>query len=287
MKAAMKAGEKAGAKSDAAASAEIGFIGGGNMAEAMLKGLLAAGRPASSMIVSEPDAAKARALARCYGVATTADNADVMRAARTVVLAVKPQVLGDVMADLAPLVRKKQLFVSIAAGVMLARLEKGLGGSARVVRVMPNTPCLVGKGASVLCAGKYATTVDVKLVKAIFAAVGDAHVVSDEKKMHLVTALSGSGPAYVYRFAEALVEGAVKGGLDLAMAKALAFQTIAGAAQMMIETGQEPADLRRAVSSPGGTTLAGLGVLDDKDLVGTMKDALAAAARRSVELGKG
>lgn len=270
----------------AATSVEIGFIGGGNMAEAMVKGLLAAGRPASSMIVSEPDAGKAAALARRYGVATTADNADVMKAARIIVLAVKPQILGDVMAALAPLATKKHLFVSIAAGVLLARLEKGLGGSARVVRVMPNTPCLVGKGASVLCAGKHASAADVKLVKAMFAAVGDAHVVKDETLIHTVTALSGSGPAYVYRFAEALIEGAVKGGLDLAMARALAFQTIAGAAQMMIETGQEPADLRRAVSSPGGTTLAGLAALDDKDLVGTVKAALAAAARRSVELGK-
>lgn len=269
-----------------AASIDIGFIGGGNMAEAMVKGLLAAGRPASSILVSEPDAGKAAALTRRYGVATTADNADVMKAARTIVLAVKPQILGDVMAALAPLATKKHLFVSIAAGVLLARLEKGLGGSARVVRVMPNTPCLVGKGASVLCAGKHASAADVKLAKAIFASVGDAHVVKDEKLLHPVTALSGSGPAYVYRFAEALIEGGVKGGLDLAMARALAFQTIAGAAQMMIETGQEPADLRRAVSSPGGTTLAGLAVLDDKDLVGTVKGALAAAARRSVELGK-
>jgi pyrroline-5-carboxylate reductase len=265
---------------------DIGFIGGGNMAEAMLRGLLESGREAGSMMVSEPDAAKRRELARRFGVATAADNAEVMKAARTIVLAVKPQILGDVMAGLKPLATKKQLFVSIAAGVMLARLQKGLGAEARVVRVMPNTPCLVGKGASVLCAGKNATAADVKLVKKIFAAVGDAHVVTDEKRMHVVTALSGSGPAYVYRFAEALIEGAVKGGLDRPLARALTFQTIAGAAQMMIETGQEPADLRKAVSSPGGTTLAGLGVLDEKGLVETVKAALAAAARRSVELGK-
>lgn len=265
---------------------DIGFIGGGNMAEAMLRGLIESGRDPASMVVSEPDASKRRLLTRCFSVPAVADNAEVVKSARTVVLAVKPQILGDVMAALKPVVSKKELFVSIAAGVLLARLEKGLGGSARVVRVMPNTPCLVGKGASVLCAGRNATAADVKLVKKMFAAVGDAHVITDEKLLHVVTALSGSGPAYVYRFAEALIEGAVKGGLDLALARALTFQTIAGAAQMMIETGQEPADLRKAVSSPGGTTLAGLGVLDDKDLVGTVKAALAAAARRSVELGK-
>lgn len=265
---------------------DIGFIGGGNMAEAMLRGLIESGRDPASLVVSEPDATKRRLLTRRFGVPAVADNAEVVKAARTVVLAVKPQILGDVMAALKPVVSKKELFVSIAAGVLLARLEKGLGGSARVVRVMPNTPCLVGKAASVLCAGKNATAADVKLVKKMFAAVGDAHVVTDEKLMNVVTALSGSGPAYIYRFAEALIEGAVKGGLDLALARALTFQTIAGAAQMMIETGQEPAELRRAVSSPGGTTLAGLAVLDDKDLVGTVKAALAAAARRSVELSK-
>jgi pyrroline-5-carboxylate reductase len=197
---------------------------------------------------------------------------------------VKPQILGDVMAALQP--TSRELFVSIAAGVMLARLEKGLGGKARVVRVMPNTPCLVGKGASVLCAGSHATAADVRLVRTIFAAVGDAHVVDDEKLMHLVTALSGSGPAYVYRFAEALIEAAVKGGMKAELARALTFQTIAGAAQMMIETGQAPADLRKAVSSPGGTTLAGLTHLDEKEFIDAVKGAVSAASKRSVELGK-
>lgn len=270
-----------------ATGVETGFIGGGNMAEALVRGLLASGRDAGSMMVSEPDPAKRRALTRRYGVDTVADNTEVMASARTVVLAVKPQIFGDVMAVLKPLATKKHLFVSIAAGVTLARLQKGLGASARVVRVMPNTPCLVGKGASVLCAGKHATAADVKLVRSMFGAVGDAHVVVDEKRMHMVTALSGSGPAYVYRFAEALVEGAVRGGLELPLARALTFQTLAGAAQMMIETGQDPADLRKAVSSPGGTTLAGLGVLDEHGFVDTVKAALAAAASRSVELGKG
>ncbi len=266
---------------------DIGFIGGGNMAEALVKGLLASGRDAATLLVAEPDAARRRALARRYRVGVATDNADVVRRSRTVVLAVKPQVLGDVLAALRPAASRRELYVSIAAGVLLARLEKGLGAGARVVRVMPNTPSLVGKGASVLCAGANATAADVRLVKKIFAAVGDAHVIDDEKRLHVVTALSGSGPAYVYRFAEALVAAAEKGGLPKDLARSLTYQTIAGAAQMMIETGQEPADLRRAVSSPGGTTLAGLASLDGKGFVETVQAAVAAAARRSVELGKG
>jgi pyrroline-5-carboxylate reductase len=263
---------------------DIGFVGGGNMAEALVKGLLVSGRDSKSLVVAEPDAKKRASMARRFKVAVTADNGEVVAKSRTVVLAVKPQILGDVLAAITPTGR--ELFVSIAGGAMLAKLEKGLGGSARVVRVMPNTPCLVGKGASVICAGSRATAADVKLVTKIFAAVGDAHVIADEKRMHLVTALSGSGPAYVYRFAEALIEAATKGGLEPDLARALTFQTIAGAAQMMIETGQEPADLRRAVSSPGGTTLAGLGHLDDKGFVEAVKGAVAAASKRSVELGK-
>jgi pyrroline-5-carboxylate reductase len=263
---------------------DVGFVGGGNMAEALVKGLLSSGREAKSLVVAEPDAKKRAAIARRYKVAVTADNGEVVAGSRTVMLAVKPQILADVLSAISPTGR--ELFVSIAAGVMLAALEKGLGSNARVVRVMPNTPCLVGKGASVICAGSRATAADVKLVRGIFAAVGEAHVIADEKLLHLVTALSGSGPAYVYRFAEALIDAATRGGMKPDLARALTYQTIAGAAQMMIETGQEPADLRRAVSSPGGTTLAGLGHLDESKFVEAVRGAVAAAARRSVELGK-
>ena len=265
-------------------SFDVGFVGGGNMAEALVKGLLASGRDAKSLVLSEPDAKKRAAMAKRYRISVTADNGEVVAASRTVMLAVKPQILADVLAAITPTGR--ELFVSIAAGVLLAKLEKGLGGKARVVRVMPNTPCLVGKAASVICAGSRATAADVKLVKKIFAAVGDAHVIDDEKLLHVVTGLSGSGPAYVYRFAEALIEAGTKGGMKPELARALAYQTLAGAAQMMIETGQDPADLRRAVSSPGGTTLAGLGHLDEKRFVETVKGAVAAASKRSVELSK-
>lgn len=266
---------------------DVGFVGGGNMAEALVRGLLASGRRPSALMVSEPDAARRRRMGRRYGIAVTGDNEDLLRRSRTVVLAVKPQVLGTVLEGLRPGVRAGHLFVSIAAGVMLSTLEKGLGPAARIVRVMPNTPSLVGKGASVICAGRKARPGDARTVQKMFAAVGDAHVIRDEKLLHVVTALSGSGPAYVYRFAEALVAAGTRGGLEPELAEALAFQTIAGAAAMMIETGQDPADLRRAVSSPGGTTLAGLARLDEKGFVETVRSAVAAATRRSVQLGKG
>ncbi len=274
------------ARRAAAPRVRLGFLGGGNMAEAMVKGLIAAGNAPASILVAEPDAARRRLLAKRYGVGVTADNAEVQASASTIVLAVKPQVLGEVLAALAPAVTGRELFVSIAAGVMLARIEQVLGPRARVVRVMPNTPCLLGQGASVLCAGSRATRADAKLVKSLFAAVGDAHEVTDEKQMHAVTALSGSGPAYVYRFAEALVDGAARAGLPEDLARALTYRTIAGAAAMMIQTGQDPADLRRAVSSPGGTTLAGLGAMEERGFPESVRAALQAAARRSVELGK-
>lgn len=279
--------KKTGGERRAPAKAvRVGFIGGGNMAEALLRGLLSAGYAAEELLVSEPLAARRRLLARRYRVGVTGDNEAVVRSARTIVLAVKPQILRDLLHSLAAVATSKQLFVSIAAGVPLARLEAGLGARARVVRVMPNTPSLVGKGAAVLCGGSAARAGDLRTVRRIFAAVGDAHVIGDEKLMHAVTALSGSGPAYVYRFAEALLEAGIKAGLDKELASALTFQTLAGAAQMMLATGQSPQELRRAVSSPGGTTLAGLARLEEGGLERAVAAAVRAAAARSAELAK-
>ncbi len=264
----------------------VGFIGGGNMAEALVRGLLAAGYGTEELLVAEPLAARRRLLARRYRIGVTDDNGAVVGRAQTIVLAVKPQILGDLLSSLGAVATSKKLFVSIAAGVPLARLEAGLGDGVRVVRVMPNTPCLVGKGAAVLCGGSAVRASDLRTVRKLFAAVGDAHVIEDEKLMHAVTALSGSGPAYVYRFAEALVAAGIKAGLDEELASALTFQTLAGAAQMMLTTGQTPEELRRAVSSPGGTTLAGLARLDENGLAGAVAAAVRAAVKRSVELGK-
>lgn len=275
-----------GIREKAARADSIGFIGGGNMAEALVRGLLAAGRSAAPLTVAEPQAARRRLLARKYGVVVSPSNLEVCARSRVIVLAVKPQMINEVLAEIAGRVGDRRLVVSIAAGVTLRRLEKGLGGDAHVVRVMPNTPCLLGKGASVFCGGEHATRRDMRAAMAIFKTVGLVEEVSEEKKMDAVTGLSGSGPAYVYRFAEALIDGAVRAGLDRELATRLTYQTIAGAAAMMIETRQSPADLREAVSSPGGTTLAGLARLEQGGFAATVAAGVAAATKRSRELGR-
>jgi pyrroline-5-carboxylate reductase len=264
----------------------VGFIGGGNMAEAMIKGLVAAGRARASLSVFEPLAARRRLLRSRYGVRVVRSNAELIEDCNIAVLAVKPQVLMSVAAEIAPVLDRRTLVVSIAAGVRLAKLEKTLGPDRRVVRVMPNTPCLVGKGMSVLCPGAAARSVDVRNVKRLFATVGDVAVVDEERLMDAVTGLSGSGPAYVYAFAEALIAGGRKAGLDQELATRLAYRTIAGAAEMLEVTGRPPAELRLAVSSPGGTTVAGLARLAEGKFLGTVREAVVAAARRSKQLAR-
>jgi pyrroline-5-carboxylate reductase len=270
----------------AGSSRVIGFIGGGNMAEALIKGLLASGYKPKSICVSEPLAARRRVLKRRFGIEVSQSNGEVCAAADVLVLAVKPQIMAPVLEELASVVGGRTLVVSIAAGITLKRLEGGLGGKAKVVRVMPNTPCLLGRGASVLCGGRNTSKADVRLAKGLFETVGLAEVVEKERLLDAVTGLSGSGPAYVYLFAEALIDGGVRGGLDRKLATKLAYQTIAGAAEMMIETGQEPEMLRMAVSSPGGTTLAGLAQLAKGRFVQTVVGGVRAATRRSKELGR-
>ncbi len=265
---------------------DIGFIGGGNMAEALIKGLVGADQPPSRVLVAEPLAGKRRALARRYGIKTTTDNGEVAGACQTVVLAVKPQIMGEVLEGISAVVGKSQLVVSIAAGIKIARLEKGLGGNVRVVRVMPNTPCLVGRGMSVLCGGRWARGADLARARRLFATVGEAIVTPDEALLDPVTGLSGSGPAYVYLFAEGLIRGGVAAGLSEEVARKLTYQTIAGAAEMLQGTGESPQALREAVSSPGGTTVAGLGRLRSGRFVPTVAAAVRTATKRSKELGR-
>ena len=176
---------------------------------------------------------------------------------------------------------------ALAAGVTLKRLEKGLGGGARVIRVMPNTPALLGKSMTVVVRGKKAKAADEKLALTFFRGVGDALAVQDEKLLDPVTGLSGSGPAYVYLFAEALIAGGVKKGLSPAVAERLTFQTLEGAVAMLKETQQSPKELREMVTSPGGTTLAGLTRLERGQFFQTVRAAVEAATRRSRELGRG
>lgn len=264
----------------------IGFIGGGNMATAMIRGLVSAGASPTGITVAEPLASKRKVLSRRFRVRAVADNGEAARRADLLVLAVKPQIIDTVLTELAPDLTGRQLVVSIAAGVPLERLERGLGNDVRVVRVMPNTPSLVGRGAAVLVGGTRARAADLRAAKALFATVGDAHVVGDERLLDAVTAVSGSGPAYVYRFAEVLIEAGCRAGLSPELARALTLQTIAGAAEMMLRSGEEPEALRKAVMSPGGTTVAGLAKLEAGKLRATVGAAVRAAAKRSRELGR-
>ena len=265
----------------------IGFIGAGNMAGALIRGLLEAKLyTAEDMAVSDTLPAQLRKVKRQYGVEGMRDNTRLVQTAHTVVLSVKPQILDQVLAEIRPVVTRKQLFISIAAGVPLARLESGLGDRARVIRVMPNTPALLAKGMAVVTRGKRATAKDEKLALSLFRGVGEATAVKDEALMDAVTGLSGSGPAYVYLFAEALIAGGSRVGLTPKLATQLALQTLTGAAAMLQESGYSPQQLREMVSSPGGTTLAGLARLDKGKFTDTVVAGIEAAARRSRELGK-
>ncbi|MBI1815070.1 MAG: pyrroline-5-carboxylate reductase [Deltaproteobacteria bacterium] len=266
----------------------IGFIGGGNMATAMIRGLIAAGLyRADEMQASDVDATKRVELKRRLRVTATEDNRAVVHDAKVILLAVKPQIMDEVLAGLRDEVAGNKLFISIAAGVPTARIERGLGPEARVVRVMPNTPALLGKGMSVIVRGARATVADERLAVKLFRAVGRAVAVPDERLIDAVTGLSGSGPAYVYLFAEALIAGGVAAGLPAQLAAELTYQTLHGATAMLQETNETPERLRAQVTSPGGTTLAGLTELDQRGFKEAVAAAVTAATNRSRELGRG
>jgi pyrroline-5-carboxylate reductase len=264
----------------------MAMIGGGNMAEALLRGLITAGTPARRIHVAEPRAARRRELAARYGVAVGPSNSDAVKTASIVILAVKPQTMSEVLAEIAPAVGRDRLVVSIAAGIPIATIEAGIGGKARVVRVMPNTPCLVGKGMSVLARGRFATVRDLSRARVIFETVGKAEIAKQEAWLDAVTGLSGSGPAYVYRFAEGLIEGGLRVGLPEPLVRTLVYQTLCGAAEMLVATAKSPRELREAVSSPGGTTLAGLARMDRGGFVRTVSAGVVAATARSKQLAR-
>ncbi len=265
----------------------VGFVGGGNMANALIRGLIAGGLyEAKQIVASDVDARKRGHLKRKLGIATTGDNFALVRDARVIVLAVKPQIMDVVLSELRGAATPTKVFISIAAGVSTAQIEAGLGGAMRVVRVMPNTPALLGQAMSVVVRGKHAKPADEKVTLRLLGAVGRTRSVRDEGLIDAVTGLSGSGPAYVYRFAEALIEGGVNAGLDRTMATELALQTISGAAAMLLEAGDTPANLRKAVTSPGGTTQAGLEEMARRGFVNTVVKAVERATERSRELGK-
>lgn len=262
----------------------IGFIGGGNMAEALIKGLLKGAFPPSAVMVSEPNEDRQRLLAERYGVALTAENLEIVKGCDLVVLAVKPQIAAEVLGGVAAAFSGGKLLVSILAGVATERLEAFFDGSPRVVRAMPNTPALVGEGATAICAGRFASPADLLAARHLFEAVGTVHEVN-EGQMDAVTGLSGSGPAYVFTVIEALADGGVLEGLPRDTALALATQTVLGAARLVAEGGVHPALLRDKVCSPGGTTIAAVRILEQKGLRAALMEAVASAAGRSRELG--
>ncbi|WP_432821134.1 pyrroline-5-carboxylate reductase [Trichloromonas sp.] len=264
--------------------AKIGFIGGGNMAEAMLKGLLAGTFPAGQVLVAEPDQARRGLLESRYGIQVVAENLEVVKACELLVLAVKPQLVDEVLTGIAGAFSSNQLLVSILAGVSTAVLESYFDGRPRIIRAMPNTPALVGAGATALCAGQYAGADDMLTARHLFEATGIVQVVG-ESQMDAVTGLSGSGPAYVFTVIEALADGGVQEGLPRDIALALAVQTLLGAARLVKESGEHPALLRDRVCSPGGTTIAGVKALEQGGLRATLMEAVSQAARRSRELG--
>lgn len=267
-----------------AKSRKIGFIGAGNMGEALIRGLVEARIVAArSILFSEPAEERARHVAASCRVRRVSGNADLARRSDAIFLAVKPQHVGVVLREIGPAIGRGTLLVSVAAGVPLRRIETLLGAPARLVRVMPNTPALVGAGATAVSFGSRATAADRKFVMGALRAVGRA-VEVDESLMDAVTGLSGSGPAYVFSFIQALADGGVREGLPRELALELAAQTVLGAARMVLETGRHPLELRDQVASPGGTTIQGIAVLEEKGFKGTVMAAVAAAAARSRQL---
>lgn len=264
----------------------IGFIGAGNMAEAMIRGLLEAKLVrAKQLMASDIVEARRQQLQQRFDVQTVAESREVAAKASILILAVKPQDMEAALKGIAPAIDQTKTIISIAAGTPIAFIAERLPAKARVIRVMPNAPALVLAGAAGIAKGEHATAQDLQIAEAIFGAIGKA-VVVEEKHLDAVTGLSGSGPAYVFLFIEALADAGVKVGLARDVAKLLAGQTVLGAAKMLLESGRHPAELKDVVASPGGTTIAGLHALERGGLRGILMEAVEAATIRSRELGK-
>lgn len=264
----------------------IGFLGSGQMATALARGWLAAGLVTADRVrASDPSPQARQAFAAATKLPATDNNREVVSGSDVVLLAVKPQVMKTVLADIRPVVTANHLMVSIAAGVTLCQLAHELGPDCRLIRVMPNTPCLVNASASAYASAPTATAEDVALVDRLLNAVGRAFRLP-EHLLDAVTGLSGSGPAFVYVMIEALSDGGVRVGLPRDVATALAAQTVYGAAKMVLETAEHPGILKDKVASPGGTTIAGLHALERGGVRAALMDAVEAAARRATELGR-
>jgi pyrroline-5-carboxylate reductase len=267
-------------------SQRIGMLGAGNMAGALIRGLLASKSVTAEQIVaSDVRSEHLKELETKYGIKTFSDNRELAAVSNLVVLAVKPQVIDRVLDQMADSFAPDTLLVSIAAGVPIRSLEARLPAHVRVVRAMPNTAAIALAGATGIAPGSRATQKDIDITQALFAAVGRS-VVIDESLIDAVTGLSGSGPAYIMVIIEALADGGVKVGLHRDTALLLAAQTVYGSAKLLLETGEHPGRLKDMVTSPGGTAIAGLHTLETGGIRRTLIDAVESAAKRAAELGE-
>jgi pyrroline-5-carboxylate reductase len=266
-------------------SRKIGVIGGGKMGSVVIHGIVTHGLASpGDVIVADVAKERLEELSGRYGIATTDDNGKAARRADVIILAVKPQIMAEALAQIAALVTPRKLIVSIAAGISTDFIESRLGKGARVIRVMPNTPALVGEGMAALACGSKAKAEDLALVRHIFDAIG-LTVEVKEDLMDAVTGLSGSGPAYAFVMIEALADAGVLMGLSRDVALKLAAQTLLGAAKLCLEGDRHPAQLKDMVTSPGGTTIAGLQALEEGKIRATLMAAVEKATLRSRQLG--
>ncbi|GAX79058.1 hypothetical protein CEUSTIGMA_g6498.t1 [Chlamydomonas eustigma] len=270
---------------DMSVSKRLGFIGSGQMAESLARGLIEKGMVTGSQIsCSDPSPAR-KDLFKTFGASPYESNVDVASNSDVIFVAVKPQHVAVVLQEIRPVLKSTHTIISIAAGITLETLLSAAGSDAKVVRVMPNTPCLVGETAAAMCLGGKADVEDEKLVRLLFEAVGKIFTV-DEKLLSAVTGLSGSGPAYVFMMIEALADGGVRAGLPRDISQALAAQTVLGSAKMVLETGKHPGALKDMVTSPGGTTIAGVHELEKGGIRASFINAVVAATNRADELSK-
>ena len=266
---------------------KIGLIGGGNMAEALISGLVhSQAAKAENIFCSDIREEQLAELRAKYGVKTTTNNVEVATRADILIYATKPQILASVLKETSPVLDTSKLIISIAAGVPLAAIEAGVGKKLRLIRVMPNICAFVKESATAIAAGKDVIEGDVECAKAIFDSVGISVFIKENTLMDAFTGLSGSGPAYVFLIIDAMADAGVKMGLSRKDSLLLSTQTVLGSAKLLLETREHPGQLKDRVTSPGGTSIAGIHTLEQGGLRTTIMDAVEAATKRSHELGE-
>jgi pyrroline-5-carboxylate reductase len=264
----------------------VGFIGAGNMGEVLIRGLIQSGSvKKTDILASDANQERLAYIAKTYGIRTSSSNTELVESASIVIIAVKPQNIDDLLDELSASSHEKHLFISIAAGITTEKLAAKMHHKSGIIRVMPNAPSSVLAGIAALCPGRNVTPADLQRAIAIFECVGKSVIIKNEALMDVVTGLSGSGPAYVFLIIESLSDAGVQLGISRKEASLLAAQTVYGAAKMLLETGRHPSELKDIVATPGGTTFAGLKMLEKGNFRSTIMDAVEAATLRSRELG--